>query len=146
MVAVFLSALAGMLGVAQAGFNKVIGDSWGFSASLLLNGFVFLGCNALLFAAVHFYPKSFASEYLIQGNWQQFRWWWLAPGIFGFFLVLGLAYSVLKIGATQTFVISVAAQIVFGVLWDMGIENRPVALTRLAGAALAFGGALLATR
>lgn len=146
MIAIFMSALAGVLGVAQAGFNKVIGDSWGFSASLLLNGFVFLGCNAILFSAVHFYPKYFSSAYLIQGNLSQFRWWWITPGIFGFVLVLGLAYSVLRIGATQTFVISVAAQIVFGLLWDIGVENRQVAMTRLAGASLAFLGALLASR
>lgn len=146
MVAIFLSALAGALGVAQAGFNKVIGDSWGFSASLLLNGFVFLGCNAVLFAAVHIYPRYFSSEYLIQGSLNQFRWWWLAPGVFGFLLVLGLAYSVLKIGATQTFVISVAAQIVFGLAWDLAVEGRHVAMTRIAGASLAFVGALLATR
>lgn len=146
MIAIIASAIAGMLGVAQAGLNKTIGDSWGFSGSLLLNGLVFLACNVLLFGAVYFYPKYFSSFYLIQGNLSQFRFWWLAPGLCGFFLVLGLAYSVLRIGATQTFITTVAAQIVFSIIWDLIVEGRQVAMTRIAGASLAFVGALLASR
>jgi uncharacterized membrane protein YdcZ (DUF606 family) len=146
MVAIFMSAMAGVFGVAQAGINKVIGDSWGFSAALLLNGLVFLVCNVILYAAVHFYPKYFSSPYLISGTLAQFRWWWVFPGIMGFFLVMGLAYSVMSVGATQTFIISVSAQLVFGVIWDLAVEGRAVATTRLAGAGLALVGTLLATR
>ncbi|MCB9072991.1 MAG: DMT family transporter [Bdellovibrionaceae bacterium] len=146
MVAALLSIMAGIFAVTQAGMNKLIGDSWGFSSSLLLNGVVYFACNALLFAAAYSYPKWFSSEYTIQGSLGQFRLWWIAPGICGFLLVLGLAYSVLKIGAAHTFIITVTAQIVFGVVWDLAIEHRPIAMTRFAGAGLALVGALLASR
>lgn len=146
MIAVFMSAMAGVFGVAQAGINKAIGDNWGFANALLLNGIVFLVCNFALCAAVYYFPKQFSSEYLMQGQLTQMRWFWVFPGIMGFFLVMGLAYSVMQVGAAQTFVISVAAQLVFGVLWDLAVEGREVAMTRIAGAGLALVGTFLATR
>jgi uncharacterized membrane protein YdcZ (DUF606 family) len=146
MIAMLFSALAGVLAVTQAGTNKIIGDSWGFSSSLLLNGIVFLICNFLLFGLAYMYPRLFSSEYLIQGELQQFRLWWITPGICGFFLVMGMAYAVLKIGATHAFVITVAAQIIFGIIWDLAVESRPVAMTRMAGAGLVVIGTLLASK
>lgn len=145
MVAALFSILAGVLGVTQAGLNKIIGDSWGLSGSLFLNGVIYMVCNALLFGAVYYIPRYFSDEYLVQGNLSQFRMWWIFPGICGFLLVTGLVYSVLKIGAAQTFVLCVSAQIVFGIVWDFTVENRPVAMMRLAGAALVLVGAVLSS-
>lgn len=146
MLAYFFSAMAGAFGVLQAGFNKTVADSWGFSASLLLNGSVFLIFNALLFAVVWWTPKTFPQEYLIQGSWSDFRLWWIIPGIMGFLLVMGLAVAIGQIGALQTMVISIAAQIVCGVLWDLAIENRPMTVMRITGASITLVGAVLATR
>lgn len=145
MGAVLFSILAGVLGVTQAGLNKIIGESWGLSGSLFLNGVIYMLCNALLFLTVYYLPRYFSGEYLVQGQLAQFRLWWIVPGICGFLLVMGLVYSVLKIGAAQTFVLCVSAQIVFGIIWDLTVENRPVGMARLAGAALVLAGAALAS-
>lgn len=145
MAAVIFSILAGIFGVTQAGLNKIIGDSWGLSGSLFLNGIVYMLCNALLFFVVYYWPRYFSDEYLVQGNLAQFRAWWIFPGICGFLLVMGLVYSVLKIGAAQTFVLCVSAQIVFGIVWDFAIESKPVATMRLIGAGLVLAGAVLSS-
>jgi len=145
MVAVIFSILAGILGVTQAGLNKIIGDSWGLSGSLFLNGVIYMLCNALLFFVVYYCPRYFSGEYLVQGNLAQFRAWWIVPGICGFLLVMGLVYSVLKIGPAQTFILCVSAQIVFSIFWDIVIDNRPVGMIRLAGAVLVLVGAVLAS-
>ena len=48
MVSVFLSIMAGAFAVLQAGTNKIISQTWGFSSALLLNGIVFLVFNFLI--------------------------------------------------------------------------------------------------
>lgn len=146
MIAVLFSAMAGTFAVIQSGMNKLVADHWGFSSSLLLNGVGFLFFNTILFVFVWGQPKWFAQEYLIQGQLNDFKLWWLLPGLLGFLLVMGLAVSVSRIGALQTMVISIAAQIAAGILWDLAIENRPITVMRLTGAAITFLGVLVATR
>jgi transporter family-2 protein len=145
-VAIVFSIMAGCFGVIQSGLNKMISDHWGFSSALLLNGLVFLVFNFLLFSVVYFQPQIFPSEYRLQGSFGDFKLWWILPGICGFMLVMGLAVSLAQVGAVQTFVICIAAQIVCSLLWDLVVEGKEVATIRLAGAAITFFGAFLATR
>jgi bacterial/archaeal transporter family-2 protein len=144
-MAILLSIMAGCFAVVQAGMNKVISQSWGFSSALLLNGIVFLLFNFLMFLAVWLQPKVFSSDYLLQGRLTDFRLWWIVPGICGFLLVTGLAISLSKIGALQTFVICIAAQILCGVLWDMMIEGKTLTLMRVVGAVITLVGAVVTT-
>jgi uncharacterized membrane protein YdcZ (DUF606 family) len=143
MMAVLLSIMAGSLAVIQAGTNKVISQSWGFSSALLLNGLVFLACNILLFSAVWWQPRLFPDDFLIQGKLTDFKMWWVIPGICGFLLVTGLVVSLNKIGAMQTFVICIASQILCGLLWDLLVEHRGLTPLRFCGAAITLVGALI---
>ncbi|MBY0385997.1 DMT family transporter [bacterium] len=145
-MAIVFSIMAGCFGVIQSGLNKMISDHWGFSSALLLNGLVFLVFNFLLFSVVYFQPQIFSSEYRLQGSFSDFKLWWILPGICGFMLVMGLAVSLAQVGAVQTFVICIAAQIVCSLLWDLVVEGKEIAVMRLAGAAITFFGAFLATR
>lgn len=145
-MAIVFSIMAGCFGVIQSGLNKMISDHWGFSSAFLLNGLVFLVFNFLLFLVVYFQPQIFPSEYRLQGSFSDFKLWWILPGICGFMLVMGLAVSLAQVGAVQTFVICIAAQIVCSLLWDLVVEGKEVATIRLAGAAITFFGAFLATR
>lgn len=145
-LAIALAILAGVFGVLQAGMNKEIADSLGFTASLLFNGFFFLAFNSLFFLFVWWKPQSLGADFAIQWAFSDFRWWWVVPGFLGFALVMGLAVGVARIGATQTFVISVAAQVIASVLWDIySGSGQPVTTLRVAGATVAFVGALLST-
>lgn len=51
-LAIFFSIMAGAFGVWQAGMNKVVADSLGFTASLLFNGCFFLVFNLIFFVFV----------------------------------------------------------------------------------------------
>lgn len=144
-IAVLFSAMAGVFGVLQAGMNKDIAQVWGFPASLLFNGCLFLVFNFLFFSLVYFFPKYFPQSFIYEGNWSQIKWWWLVPGLLGFSLVMGLAVSIGKIGAIQTFVISIVAQVVASFAWDVFCEGKELSFIRILGAAIALGGAVIAT-
>ena len=144
-LAIVLSIIAGAFGVWQAGLNKVVADSLGFTASLLFNGVFFLVFNALFFLFVLYKPQSLPAEFAVKLAFQDFRWWWLLPGLMGFALVMGLAVSVGRIGAVQTIVISVAAQVFASILWDLWQGDFALNKWRLVGAGLTLVGAVVAT-
>jgi|GEM_PF-2689276 len=145
-LAIFFAVLAGVFGVLQAGMNKEIADHLGFTASLLFNGFFFLGFNLLFFALVWIKPQAVSPDFAIHWGFSEFKWWWIVPGFLGFALVMGLAVGVSRIGATQTFVISVAAQILASIAWDIySGSTQPITTLRIAGAGIAVIGAVLST-
>ena len=144
-LAIFMSIMAGIFGVMQAGMNKLVADSLGFSASLLFNSCFFLLFNLIFFVVVFAQPKVFPSEFAIQWSFADFRWWWIVPGFLGFALVMGLTVSLGRIGATQTFIITIAAQIFASMAWDMFSGDHNISKLRLAGAAITLAGAILST-
>lgn len=144
-LAVIMSIVAGAFGVWQAGMNKVVADSLGFTFSLVFNGFFFLFFNLIFFAYVLAKPGMLPAEFTVQWALNEFRWWWVVPGLMGFILVMGLAVSIGRIGAVQTFVISIAAQIFASVAWDMFAGDQEVNKMRLVGAGLTLVGAVVAT-
>jgi bacterial/archaeal transporter family-2 protein len=74
-----------------------------------------------------------------------FQLWWIIPGLCGLTLVAGLPWAVERIGALQTFVVLVAAQILFSIVWDQFAEGIAVTTPRVIGAALAIAGAAVTT-
>lgn len=144
-LAVIMSIVAGAFGVWQAGMNKVIADSLGFTFSLFFNGCFFLIFNMMFFAYVWAKPKALPPEFTIQWALTDFRWWWIVPGFMGFTLVMCLAVAVGRIGAVQTIVISIAAQVFASVAWDAYFGDHQINKIRLVGAGITLIGAVLAT-
>lgn len=145
ILAILFSVIAGAFGVWQAGMNKVVADSLGFTFSLLFNGCFFLLFNLLFFMIVYVKPQAFSSEFAIKFALNEFKWWWVVPGLMGFILVMGLAVSVGRIGAVKTIVISIAAQIIASILWDVFQGGQPIHNLRLIGAGITLLGAIVAT-
>jgi transporter family-2 protein len=144
-MAILFSVMAGMFAVVQSGLNKIISDDWGFSSALLLNGTVFLVFNLLLFLAVYLQPGLFPAEFRLQGSINNFKLWWILPGICGFMLVLGLAVAFSQVGAVQAIVICIAAQIICSLLWDVFVGGQQVGMIRIVGTVVTFVGAFIST-
>ena len=144
-LAIVFSIMAGAFGVWQAGMNKVVADSLGFTASLLFNGVFFLVFNLIFFIYVYVKPQTLPEEFAIKWALSDFQWWWVIPGLMGFLLVMGLAVSVGRIGAVQTIVISIAAQVFASIAWDMYAGDSNLSTMRLVGAGVTLVGAVLAT-
>ena len=138
--------IAGACGVLQAGMNRIIAGHLGFTASLFLNGCVFLLLGLLFLLLVWWKPTIVSESFHLKWVFEEAKWWWILPGILGFVLVLGLAFSVSRIGAAQTFVISIAAQIVISIVWDMLSDSGgQISWHRIVGACLAVAGAFLSS-
>ena len=144
ILAFLMSTLAGSLGVLQAGLNKIVGDHLGFPLALVLNGVFFLFFN-LIFFLFMLGNKSSGGEFGIHWGFAELKWWWMLPGFTGFVLVLGLALSVSRIGAVQTFVIALVAQTFASIAWDIWVREDSIHALRWMGALVAVGGGILAT-
>lgn len=138
--------LAGVFGVLQGGINRFIAQDWGFTSALLFNGIVFLVFNLLFYFFVRVSPQWFPDSYHIQGQWDQLRWWWVLPGICGFLLVGALAISMTQVGAVETIIFCVAAQVVASGLWDYFVEQKELSFMRITGALITFAGVFLSSR
>lgn len=79
-------------------------------------------------------------------GFEAWSWWYLLPGLLGFAFVVGLPYSIARIGALQVFVGLVVAQMVGGLLWDHFVEGLDWSFSRILGATLAVVAVLLASR
>lgn len=145
-MAVGLAVLAGVFGVLQAGINRLIAQSWGFSSALLFNGVIFVVFNLLLYAFVYLKPELVPASYRIQGAVSDIRGWWLLSGLFGFLLVASIATAIGQIGALQAFVFCVGAQLVASNVWDYLVEEKDPTPLRLIGTAVTFVGVYITTR
>jgi transporter family-2 protein len=70
-------------------------------------------------------------------------WWWIPLGAGGWILVAALGFASNKIGVAATLALSVAAQLVAGLLIDSATGTHRLSATPALGAALILGGAIL---
>lgn len=62
----------------------------------------------------------------------------------GFLIILGMPLAIARLGAVQSVLLLIAAQLGASLAWDALAEGRPATLARVVGSALAFAGAALA--
>ena len=139
-----LAFAAGMLGPLQAGMNAKIGKILGDPFYAALISFA-VGTAGLLTVAL--FGKIEFSAIRTAGNvhWSL----WLA-GLLGAFYVTASIVLTPRLGASLTFSLVVAGQLVMAVMIDhfgmLGVPIQPVNLPRLAGIALITAGAMLIRR
>ena len=84
------------------------------------------------------------------GQWRTLPWYLLIAGAFGVILYLTINVSFPRLGATTAVVLIIVGQLVTGVIIDqfglLGVQPRPVDLTRLVAIGLLFSGAFLISR
>lgn len=142
--ALFLALGVGAFGVLQAGLNKKVGVDAGLSGAALVNSLVMLTAIGAFFALERLRPDLVPDAFRgrLPGRPE---WWWVLPGLSGFFIVFGFPWAIGRIGATTAVVLLIAAQIVAGVVWDGLAEGHWPGAWKLAGAALVGVGAIMAS-
>lgn len=133
----------GAFGVLQAALNRQVAIASGLPPAVFFNTLVFLAMASLFLGLSRVAARSASDG---PGLAASFRWWWVLPGFLGFCVVAGLPFAIQKIGAARVFVALVASQMATSLVWDAVVEKLPVTGTRLAGAALAVLGVLVASR
>lgn len=134
----------GLLAVVQVGLNKRIAAVIGLMPATLLNAGILLAVAGVIWL----YARGLrpAGEWTVgNGSLGQFAWWWVVPGLCGLALVAGMPWAVKRVGALQVFVLLVATQMVFSLVWDHFVEDVAVTAPRVIGAALAIAGAFVST-
>lgn len=131
----------GCFAVLQVALNKRIASVMGLTQAVILNALVLL-----VFAFAFWLYARGARQDL--GDWMSgsgglgdFKWWWIVPGLCGMTLVAGMPWAAEKVGALQVFVVLVAAQMLFGTVWDHYVEGVTATVPRVVGAGLAIAGA-----
>lgn len=82
--------------------------------------------------------------------WKTLPWTVLLAGPLGMGVMAALAFAIPRIGVTATLVLSIAAQLIVGLVLDrlgfLGLDTRPVELPRIVGAVIVALGAWLVVR
>lgn len=139
---ILLPIFLGLCVVLQGVLNRDIGETWGLGSAVLLNAFIFFICALIIFIWGKWAPDSLPS-YLRYIENREIKWWYVLPGICGFFLVLGLPWSMKNIGAPRSFILLITVQIVCSVLVDRFVYQGAFNMLKFAGALLAIAGSVL---
>ena len=135
--------LIGLSIVAQGTLNEVIGQERGLGYILFVNGLVFFAlCVTLAIASLKF-ANVFSWLPPFKESNEPFHWYYLVPGICGFFIVLGAPIAITNLGAASFFISLVVSQIFLSLLYDTLIQSIPVSTTKILGSLLACAGAAL---
>ena len=132
----FVAGLVGISVVLQGGTNRLVSQQWGLPKAVLFNSSVFLVLSLAWFGAAKLSPSSFPELFRIkQGG---INAWFILPGVFGFIIVAGIPYAISRIGASQTFILSIAAQLIFSLIWDKHMEGLTISSLKMVALAAVF--------
>lgn len=134
--AITIPVILGTLAVLQAGLNRRISTHWGLGGAVLLNAIVLA-----VIALVLYFTGAFSNSKI---NFNEFKLWFLIPGVLGLSLVAGLPLAISRWGALNTFLWLIASQIVASAFWDYLVEGQPFSWKKLIGGLIAIVGAWLA--
>jgi transporter family-2 protein len=133
--------LLGCLAVLQVALNKRIAGAMGLTQAVILNALVLLVVAAAFWLYARGARQEFGTLMLGSGGPTDFKLWWIIPGLCGLALVAGMPWAAQRVGALQVFVVLVAAQMLFGIVWDHFVEGVQATAPRMIGAGLAVAGA-----
>jgi len=141
--ALLVPFVLGCLAVLQVALNKRIAATMGLTQAVVLNAFVLLVVAAVFWLYARGARQDFGEWMSGSGGFGDFKLWWIVPGLCGLTLVAGLPWAVQRVGALQAFVVLVAAQMLFGIVWDHFVDGVSVTAPRVIGAGLAIAGAMV---
>ena len=140
-VALALSAFAGMLVAMQPPINSKLGNSIGTFAAATVSFMV--GTAALAVVALVAGGSNV-------GALRDVPWWYFLGGFIGAVFVASSLVTVRTLGAGGVVAATIAGQLTFSVVIDkfglLGLEQKPLSVTRLLGVALLALGVFLVVR
>lgn len=137
--------LCGLAVVAQAGLNRRVAGQWGLLSAVLMNMVVATVATFGVYAVARSVPGLWPEAAPAQGRlFDGFTPWHLVPGLCGVVIVLGMPWAIGRLGAVQSVLLLMAAQLLTSLVWDAMVEGRPPTLARVVGSAVAFAGAAIA--
>jgi bacterial/archaeal transporter family-2 protein len=139
----FLPLALGVTVLSQATLNRALALQWGLAAAVTLNAAVFFVLSIGFLLIAKYTPSVVPEFWRFQQNPQNFQWYYLLPGLCGFFLVLGLPWSIQNLGASTSFLLLIASQIISSLLFEHFHEGTHISFQKLIGALLVMIGAYL---
>jgi transporter family-2 protein len=137
--------LCGLAVVAQAGLNRRFAGQWGLLSAVLMNMVVATVATFGVYAVARSVPGLMSDTAGPPGRLLDgFTPWHLLPGLCGVLIVLGMPAAIGRLGAVQSVLLLMAAQLLTSLVWDALVEGRPATLARVVGSAVAFAGAAIA--
>ena len=136
----------GLTVVAQGVLNRRIGGEWGLSSAVFLNAVVFMIVSSALIFTAKLFPQ-LMPDYLKMRpiDLDKMKLWFVIPGLCGFFLVLGIPWSIQMAGPSKTFLVLIASQIVLGLLYEKLFLDEPISTMKYVGALVSTIGVALFT-
>ena len=142
-ILMILPILLGTSVVLQGSLNKESANLFGLSSAVFINACVFLLVSVLLLFAASFFPQSLPDFLAPKESLRGLKWQHLLPGLFGFFLVLGLPWSLKVNGPAKTFILIVSTQVIISLWLQMSQTGIPLKMTQILGAVFSILGAIL---
>ncbi|NVJ23624.1 MULTISPECIES: DMT family transporter [Myxococcus] len=136
--------LCGLAVVAQGGLNKRFAGQWGLLGAVLMNMVVATVATFAVYAVARSVPGLWPEAASTQGRFSGFTFWHLLPGLCGVVIVVGMPWAIGRVGAVESVLLLMAAQLATSLVWDAMVENRPATLARVLGSVVAFSGAAIA--
>ena len=130
--------LVGAITVFQSGLNKIISTRLSLLTAVSINSLLFLFTSLLCWFV---YASNNWEKTMTELKQATYSPWYVLPGICGFLIVAGIPYSMGKIGSGKTFVLLIASQILFGLIWDISYEKKSFTLNQYIAAVICFASA-----
>jgi uncharacterized membrane protein YdcZ (DUF606 family) len=144
MNAYFLLPLAlGVTVVAQATLNRSMATAYGLSTVMAINAVVFFIFSVGFFLFAHYNPKLVPDFVQTREMTAPFLWTYIIPGFCGFLLVLGLPWAIEYAGASTSFLLLIASQIIISFAWEVIHSGESPSVLKVCGALLISAGAFL---
>ena len=135
---ILLPLCIGCFGILQGAINRQVATTIGVAqASLITNMGTLFICICF-----YFFVKSFSNilpeVFQIKAPITTYKWWYILPPIFGFLIVAGIPFAILKLGAVKVTVGLIAAQMITSIVWDIMVEGISLNIMKFVGIFFAF--------
>ena len=142
---IIISFLFGVTGVLQGSVNKEVSLNWGVPKAVIFNSWINLFFAYAIFFLAYKFKDSIPQMFYNRGTWADFKWWFILPGLFGFFIVVLIPWTIAKIGALRVMLLVIIAQIITSTLWDLWVEKIPLTTPRVLGSIITLIGVAITT-